>query len=88
MLFMLQAVLRRLGTLSNDTEMVDEDELLCHQQLQNLYNSTRAAKVYIIVFKVPLILTTTDLLSTKIPMMPYTLLQAIAIRNYSNRHGV
>ncbi|XP_024032307.1 SH3 domain-containing protein 1 [Morus notabilis] len=39
-----QAVLRRLGTLSNDTEMVDEDELLCHQQLQNLYNSTRAAK--------------------------------------------
>lgn len=39
-----QAVLRRLGSLSNDTDMVDEDELLCHQQLQNLYNSTRAAK--------------------------------------------
>lgn len=48
---MMQAVLRRLGSLSNDTDMVDEDELLCHQQLQNLYNSTRAAKVYIPAYK-------------------------------------
>lgn len=49
--YMMQAVLRRLGSLSNDTDMVDEDELLCHQQLQNLYNSTRAAKVYIPAYK-------------------------------------
>ncbi|XP_062120605.1 SH3 domain-containing protein 1-like isoform X2 [Humulus lupulus] len=39
-----QAVLRRLGTLSNDAALVDEAELMYNQQLQNLYNSTRAAK--------------------------------------------
>ncbi|KAH7515030.1 hypothetical protein FEM48_Zijuj11G0152900 [Ziziphus jujuba var. spinosa] len=36
-------ILRRLG--NNDAVMVDEAEFLCHQQLQNLYNSTREAKV-------------------------------------------
>ncbi|KAF4400695.1 hypothetical protein G4B88_001250 [Cannabis sativa] len=39
-----QAVLRRLGSLSNDAALVDEAELMYNQQLQNLYNSTRAAK--------------------------------------------
>ncbi|KAF3449217.1 hypothetical protein FNV43_RR09945 [Rhamnella rubrinervis] len=39
-----QAILRRLGSLGYDSYMVDEDENLCHQQLQNLYNSTREAK--------------------------------------------
>ncbi|XP_048320194.2 SH3 domain-containing protein 1 [Ziziphus jujuba] len=39
-----QAVLRRLGSLDNDAVMVDEAEILCHQQLQNLYKSTREAK--------------------------------------------
>lgn len=45
--FTLQAVLRKLGSLSNDASMIDEAELLYDQQLQNLYNSTRAAKVHI-----------------------------------------
>lgn len=42
----MQAVLRRLGSLGYDTVMIDEAENLCHKQLQNLYNSTREAKVY------------------------------------------
>lgn len=42
---MLQAVLKRLGSLGNEAVMIDEAELLCHQNLQDLYNSTRAAKV-------------------------------------------
>ncbi|KAM5573774.1 SH3 domain-containing protein 2 [Rosa sericea] len=39
-----QAVLKRLGSLSNEAVMVDEAEILCHQQLHDLYTSTRAAK--------------------------------------------
>ncbi|XP_059444017.1 SH3 domain-containing protein 2 isoform X1 [Corylus avellana] len=39
-----QAVLRQLGHFGHETVMVDEAELQCHHQLQNLYNSTRAAK--------------------------------------------
>ncbi|KAK4793260.1 hypothetical protein SAY86_023695 [Trapa natans] len=39
-----QAVLKHLGSLSGEAFMVDEDELQCHRQLQNLYESTRAAK--------------------------------------------
>ncbi|KDO38537.1 hypothetical protein CISIN_1g044055mg [Citrus sinensis] len=39
-----QAVLKHLLHLGNDNVAVDEAELECHQQLQNLYNSTRAAK--------------------------------------------
>ncbi|KAL5550789.1 hypothetical protein UlMin_000965 [Ulmus minor] len=39
-----QAVMRRLGSISHDSLMVDEAELSCHQQLKNLYNSTKAAK--------------------------------------------
>ncbi|ONI05653.1 hypothetical protein PRUPE_5G017200 [Prunus persica] len=39
-----QAVLKRLGSLGNEAVMIDEAELLCHQNLQDLYNSTRAAK--------------------------------------------
>ncbi|KAH7515039.1 hypothetical protein FEM48_Zijuj11G0153800 [Ziziphus jujuba var. spinosa] len=46
MFIVLQAVLRPLGSLDNDAVMVDEAEILCHQQLQNLYNSTREAKEY------------------------------------------
>jgi hypothetical protein len=42
---MLQAVLRQLGHLNREGLMVDEAELQCQQQLENLYNSTRAAKV-------------------------------------------
>lgn len=45
MLNILQAVLKRLGSLGNEAVMIDEAELLCHQNLQDLYNSTRAAKV-------------------------------------------
>nr|XP_048319618.1 23 kDa jasmonate-induced protein-like [Ziziphus jujuba var. spinosa] len=41
----IDAVLRPLGSLDNDAVMVDEAEILCHQQLQNLYNPTREAKV-------------------------------------------
>lgn len=36
-----QAVLRQLG---KETVIYDETQLQCHQKLQNLYNSTRAAK--------------------------------------------
>ncbi|GLT74913.1 hypothetical protein SLA2020_466780 [Shorea laevis] len=39
-----QAVLRHLGHFSNEDVVVDESEVQCHQQLQDLYNSTRAAK--------------------------------------------
>ncbi|KAJ7943962.1 SH3 domain-containing protein 2 [Quillaja saponaria] len=39
-----QAILRQLGQLSNETLIVDEAEIQCHQQLRNLYNSTKAAK--------------------------------------------
>ncbi|XP_044503557.1 SH3 domain-containing protein 1-like isoform X1 [Mangifera indica] len=39
-----QAVLKHLGHLSNEGVVVDEAELECHKQLQNLYSSTRAAK--------------------------------------------
>lgn len=45
MVIMLQAVLRQLGHLGHEAFMDDEAELQCHQQLQNLYNSTRDAKV-------------------------------------------
>ncbi|XP_068306848.1 SH3 domain-containing protein 1 [Pyrus communis] len=39
-----QAVLKRLGNLGNEAVMIDEEELMCHQKLQDLYNSTRATK--------------------------------------------
>ncbi|KAK6934844.1 SH3 domain [Dillenia turbinata] len=39
-----QAVLRQLGHLGGQDVLVDEAELECHQQLKNLYTSTRAAK--------------------------------------------
>ncbi|XAR69938.1 hypothetical protein NMG60_11001717 [Bertholletia excelsa] len=39
-----QAVLRQLGHLGNEAAMVSDTEIKCHQQLQNLYTSTRAAK--------------------------------------------
>ncbi|KAH7577426.1 hypothetical protein ACOSP7_001674 [Xanthoceras sorbifolium] len=39
-----QAVLKHLAHIGHEGVVVDEAELLCHQQLQNLYNSTRAAK--------------------------------------------
>ncbi|KAL9450890.1 hypothetical protein AB3S75_012600 [Citrus x aurantiifolia] len=39
-----QAVLKHLLHLGIENVAVDEAELECHQQLQNLYNSTRAAK--------------------------------------------
>ncbi|XP_039022181.1 SH3 domain-containing protein 1-like [Hibiscus syriacus] len=39
-----QAVLRHLGHFSNEDIAVDEDELQCHQKLQDLYVSTKAAK--------------------------------------------
>ncbi|KAF5460433.1 hypothetical protein F2P56_020298 [Juglans regia] len=39
-----QAVLRQLGHLGHEAFLDDEAELQCHQQLQNLYNSTRDAK--------------------------------------------
>lgn len=45
MIIILQAVLRQLRHFGHETVMVDEAELQCHHQLQNLYNSTRAAKV-------------------------------------------
>lgn len=40
-----QAVLRQLGHIGGEGFAVDEDELRCHRHLQDLYNSTRAAKV-------------------------------------------
>ncbi|XP_050235053.1 SH3 domain-containing protein 2-like [Mercurialis annua] len=39
-----QAVLKHLGHFGNEAVVVDDAEFQCHQQLQNLYNSTRAAK--------------------------------------------
>ncbi|XVF52193.1 hypothetical protein PTKIN_Ptkin04bG0245000 [Pterospermum kingtungense] len=39
-----QAVLRHLGHFSNEDITVDEAELQCHQKLQDLYSSTKAAK--------------------------------------------
>ncbi|KAH9687704.1 SH3 domain-containing protein 1 [Citrus sinensis] len=39
-----QAVLKHLLHLGIENVAVDESEIECHQQLQNLYNSTRAAK--------------------------------------------
>jgi endophilin-A len=43
--FVWQAVLKHLGHLSNEGIIVDEAELQCYRHLQNLYNSTRTAKV-------------------------------------------
>lgn len=39
-----QAVLRHLGHFSNEDINIDEAELQCHQKLQDLYSSTKAAK--------------------------------------------
>ncbi|KAG8493503.1 hypothetical protein CXB51_010911 [Gossypium anomalum] len=39
-----QAVLRHLGHFSNEDVTVDEADLQCHQKLQDLYSSTKAAK--------------------------------------------
>ncbi|XVF00011.1 hypothetical protein REPUB_Repub03eG0249500 [Reevesia pubescens] len=39
-----QAVLKHLGHFSNEDITVDEAELQCHQKLQDLYISTKAAK--------------------------------------------
>ncbi|XWS49395.1 hypothetical protein CRYUN_Cryun13aG0160300 [Craigia yunnanensis] len=39
-----QAVLRHLGHFSNEDITVDEAELQCHQKLEDLYSSTKAAK--------------------------------------------
>ncbi|KAF8027984.1 hypothetical protein BT93_E0794 [Corymbia citriodora subsp. variegata] len=39
-----QAILKQLGHFDAEALMVDEDELRCYRQLQNLYNSTRVAK--------------------------------------------
>ncbi|PIA39934.1 hypothetical protein AQUCO_02600404v1 [Aquilegia coerulea] len=39
-----QAVLKQLGHFGSDAIIADEAELHCHEQLQNLYDSTRAAK--------------------------------------------
>lgn len=39
-----QAVLKHLGHFSHEDVAIDESELRCHQQLQDLYGSTRAAK--------------------------------------------
>ncbi|GAB4834840.1 hypothetical protein Ancab_033108 [Ancistrocladus abbreviatus] len=41
-----QALLKQLRHFDIETVMVDETEVQCHQLLQNLYNSTRAAKHY------------------------------------------
>ena len=41
-----QAVRKTFSARHNqDTSLVDEAELECHQNLQKLYNTTRAAKV-------------------------------------------
>lgn len=40
-----QAILRQLGHLGQEAVMIDEAGIQCHQQLQNLYKSTQAAKV-------------------------------------------
>lgn len=39
-----QALLKQLGQFDAEAIMMDEQELKCHQQLQNLYNSTRECK--------------------------------------------
>ncbi|CAN8303763.1 unnamed protein product [Cochlearia groenlandica] len=39
-----QAVLKHLGHVNADAVVVDEEELRCHQKLQDLYTSTKAAK--------------------------------------------
>jgi len=39
-----------LGHFSNEGIIVDEAELQCYQHLQNLYNSTRAAKVQLFIW--------------------------------------
>ncbi|KAE9596867.1 putative SH3 domain, AH domain-containing protein [Lupinus albus] len=39
-----QAILRQLGQIGNEPLMADDSELECHQQLQKLYISTKAAK--------------------------------------------
>lgn len=39
-----QAVLKHLGHFGNEAVLIDEAELQCHQQLQDLYSSTKAAK--------------------------------------------
>ncbi|XP_010518975.1 PREDICTED: SH3 domain-containing protein 1-like [Tarenaya hassleriana] len=39
-----QAVLKHLGHVNADAVVVDEEELHCHQKLQDLYTSTKAAK--------------------------------------------
>ncbi|PPS02122.1 hypothetical protein GOBAR_AA18547 [Gossypium barbadense] len=39
-----KAVLRHLGHFSNEDITVDEADLQCHQKLQDLYSSTKAAK--------------------------------------------
>ncbi|KAK9232709.1 hypothetical protein WN943_022957 [Citrus x changshan-huyou] len=41
---LLKAVLKHLLHLGYENFAVDEAELVCHQQLQSLYNFTRAAK--------------------------------------------
>lgn len=38
-------MLKHLANIGHEGVVVDEAELQCHQQLQSLYNSTRAAKV-------------------------------------------
>lgn len=35
----------KLGHFGTEPVLADEAEIQCHQQLHNLYNSTRAAKV-------------------------------------------
>jgi hypothetical protein len=43
---MMQAVLKQFSARYNqDPSLVDEAELECHQNLQRLYSTTRAAKV-------------------------------------------
>jgi len=45
---MMQAVLKQFSTRYNqDPSLVDEAELECHQNLQRLYSTTRAAKVLV-----------------------------------------
>ncbi|GAV91287.1 LOW QUALITY PROTEIN: SH3_1 domain-containing protein [Cephalotus follicularis] len=39
-----QMVLKHLGHFGSEAAMIDETELQCHQRIENLYNSTRAAK--------------------------------------------
>ncbi|CAN0840607.1 SH3 domain-containing protein 1 [Linum grandiflorum] len=39
-----QAVMKHLGHFGHDSVVLDEAEQQCYKQLQNLYNSTRAAK--------------------------------------------